>query len=208
LGLPSFVPRVLEETDEYKVSINRYGFVQKDTKIYTLQSAGYQAYHYIDTPTKIREDWESYKKRYNPKEARRFPTYWGDELFEYYKTLDVPIRLDFVWGPGRVPKAGYTMGVEKFLQTIWKVTNLTKKKDHSNLRFLLLLMAPFLIIDRHLFLSSSSSSSTLPSRPLKISMNADRKIVTESTPPLYTFFLQRGPTKQRESTIRWETYEN
>ncbi len=118
--IPSFVPKVLEENEKYVVFINRFGFVERQSKIYTLQSAGYQAYQYIDTPTKRRDDWDGYKKRYNPKDLRRFPTYWSDELFEYYKTLDIPIELNFVWGPGRGPKAGYTMGVERFLQTIWK----------------------------------------------------------------------------------------
>ena len=122
--IPSFVPKVLEENDKHVVFVNRFGFVEKQSKIFTSQSAGYQAYHYVDTPTKTRRDWESYKKRYNPKDVRRFPTYWADELFEYYKTLDVPIRLSFVWGPGRGPKAGYTMGVQRFLQTIWKDTDL------------------------------------------------------------------------------------
>jgi hypothetical protein len=118
--IPSFVPKILEENDKYKVFINQFGFVEKQSKIYTTESSGYQAYHYIDVPTKTREDWESYKKRYNPRDMRRFPAYWGDELFDYYKTLDVPICLYFVWGPGRGPKAGYTMGVQRFLKTIWK----------------------------------------------------------------------------------------
>ena len=118
--IPSFVPRVLEETDKYRVFINRFGFVEKQSKTYTTQRAGYQAYHYVDTPTKTRKDWESYERRYDPKDVRRFPAYWGEELFDYYKTLDVPIRLALVWGPGRGPKAGYTMGVERFLKTIWK----------------------------------------------------------------------------------------
>ncbi len=122
--IPSFVPKILEENDKYVIFINQFGFIEKQSKIYTLQSAGYQAYHYIDTPTKSREDWESYKKRYNPKDIRRFPTYWGDELFEYYRALDVPIELHFVWGPGRGPKAGYTLGVERFLKNIWKDPNL------------------------------------------------------------------------------------
>ncbi|MEM2915378.1 MAG: uroporphyrinogen decarboxylase family protein [Candidatus Bathyarchaeia archaeon] len=118
--IPSFNRKILEENDKYVTFINEFGFVEKQSKIYTSEKAGYQAYHYIDTPTKTREDWENYKKRYNPKDMRRFPSNWGNELFEYYRTLDVPIKVYFVWGPGRGPKAGYTMGVERFLQTIWK----------------------------------------------------------------------------------------
>ncbi len=118
--IPGFVPKVLEENDDYKVFINRFGFVERQSKIYTLERSGYLAYHYLEHPTKTREDWESYKKRYIPKDIRRFPIYWGEELFEYYKTLDKPIKLFFVWGPGRGPKCGYTMGVERFLRTIWK----------------------------------------------------------------------------------------
>jgi uroporphyrinogen decarboxylase len=119
--IPSFIPKIIEENDEYKVFINAFGFVEKQSKIFTYESSGYQAYHYIDTPTKTRKDWESYKKRYKANDMRRFPTYWGEELFEYYNTLDAPICLWIGdWGPGRGPKAGYTMGVERFLKTIWK----------------------------------------------------------------------------------------
>jgi len=121
--IPSFVPKVLEENQKYKVSVNRFGFVEEESKVYTTEISGchaYRAYHFIDTPTKNRGDWESYKKRYGPKDIRRFPTYWGEELFEYYKTLDIPAHLFLVWGPGRGPKAGYTMGFERFLKTLWK----------------------------------------------------------------------------------------
>jgi len=118
--IPSFVHKVLKEDEKYTVFINRFGFVERQSKVYTSEKSGYQAYHYIDVPTKTKEDWESYKKRYNPKDLRRFPDNWGEELIDYYNTLDVPVRLYFDWGPGRGPKAGYTMGVERFLKTIWK----------------------------------------------------------------------------------------
>jgi uroporphyrinogen decarboxylase len=118
--IPSFPEKIIEETDEYKILISSTGFVTKQSKIYTNENVGWQGYQYIDTPTKTWEDWESYKKRYKPKDIRRFPKNWSEDLFEYYRNLDMPIRLFFVWGPGRGPKAGYTMGVERFLKTIWK----------------------------------------------------------------------------------------
>ena len=118
--IPGFVPKLLEENDKYRIFINRYGFVEMVSKIYTLDSSGYQAYHYLEGAVKTREDWENYKKMYNPKDIRRFPIYWGEQLFEYYNSLDIPIKVWFHWGPGRGPKCGYTMGVERFLKTIWK----------------------------------------------------------------------------------------
>ena len=69
--IPGFVPRVLEENDDYKVFTNRFGFVERQSKIYTLERSGYLAYHYLEHPTKTREDWESYKKRYNSDDIRR-----------------------------------------------------------------------------------------------------------------------------------------
>jgi len=118
--LPSFPPKVLEENDNYVVYVNRWGFIEKKSKIYTSERTGYQAYCYIEAPNKTREDWNRYKRRYNPKDLRRFPSYWGEEFFELCNSLDIPIRLRIDWGPGRGPKGGYTFGFERFLQYIWK----------------------------------------------------------------------------------------
>lgn len=122
--IPSYPPKFLEENEDYIVYINRWGFIEKKSKVYTPERAGYQAYCYIDTPNKSREDWNNYKKRYNPRDLRRFPKYWGEEFFEWCNNLDMPIKLRIDWGPGRGPKGGYTFGFERFLQFIWREPDL------------------------------------------------------------------------------------
>jgi len=112
--IPSYVNKIREENDEYRTFINNFGFTEVFAKKY---GSGYRAYHYIDTPVKTRKDWKEYKKRYQP-DPRRFPLTWGEELFEYYRDIEWPVEMWMVWGPGRGPKAGYTLGVEKFLATL------------------------------------------------------------------------------------------
>jgi uroporphyrinogen decarboxylase len=58
------------------------------------------------------------KERYDPLDIRRYPKYWGEELFSHYRSLGHPVKLTLVWGPGRGPKNGYTLGLERFLETL------------------------------------------------------------------------------------------
>ena len=74
----------------------------------------------LTPPIKNEKTGRIIKRGIIQKDSRRFPKYWGEDFFKYCSTLDIPIRLRLDWGPGRGPKGGYTLGVERFLQTIWK----------------------------------------------------------------------------------------
>lgn len=113
--IPSFVPRVIEEDDEWSTRIDQNGFKVKTSK---MQAIGPTVYYYLSGSVNSRSDWEAMKKRHDPRDIRRYPDFWGDELFEYYRTVDCPVGLSFPWGPGRSIKNGYMMGFEKFLEIL------------------------------------------------------------------------------------------
>lgn len=108
--LPTFVERTIESDEKYVKRVIPLGYTEIRSKEFPMRSYGY-----TDFPVKTREDWEEMKGRYDPHDIRRYPNSWGDELFEHYGRLEEPVRLSLVWGPGRGPKGGYGMGVEKFL---------------------------------------------------------------------------------------------
>lgn len=108
--IPSFVERTLEGDEGYTTRINRFGYVERRSKMLPMRSYGYTAF-----PLESRENWEDMKLRYDPQDIRRYPKSWGRELLEYYRNSDKPVGLGFVWGPGRGPKGGYGMGVQRFL---------------------------------------------------------------------------------------------
>lgn len=121
--LPSFVPRILENGERWRTTIDEYGFTVRTLK---EQSVSPRVYYYVAGTVKNRGDWEKLKERYNPHDLRRKPRTWGPELWEYLNSSSSPIVLGITWGPGRGPKNGYTMGLELFLETVISDPGLVK----------------------------------------------------------------------------------
>ena len=113
--IPSFLPRTIAEDEESVTTIDAYGFKVKTIK---AQAVPPTIYYYVEGSVKDRADWEAMKKRYDPTDIRRRPTYWGEDMFEHYRTLDRPVALTLVWGPGRGSKNGYMLGQEEFLHAL------------------------------------------------------------------------------------------
>jgi uroporphyrinogen decarboxylase len=113
--IPSFVPRVIAEDEESITTIDLYGFQVKTLKAHTVAPT---VYYYVEGSVQTRDDWEQMKKRYDPADLRRRPTYWGPELFQYYRDTDRPVSLTLGWGPGRGSKNGYMLGLERFLEAL------------------------------------------------------------------------------------------
>jgi len=113
--IPSFVPRVVEEDEETVTTIDSLGFRVKTVKEHAVAPT---IYYYVEGSVKNRDDWQEMKKRYDPRDIRRRPTHWGEDLFDYYRGLDRPISLTLVWGPGRGSKNGYMLGQEEFLSAL------------------------------------------------------------------------------------------
>jgi len=114
--IPSFVPRTLAEDERWKTTVDPYGFTVKTAKDH---SVGPRTYIYLAGSVNGREDWESMKKRYDPRDVRRYPKSWGEELVEWYQTASSTVSVWIPGGPGRYIKNGYMMGLERFLEVIF-----------------------------------------------------------------------------------------
>jgi hypothetical protein len=121
--LPAFVARTLEKTDQWKTTIDSYGFTVRTLK---EQSVTPTIYYYLAGCVNNRADWEKLKQRYDPREPRRTPRAWGPELWDYYNNGPSPVSMRIDWGPGRGAKNGYTMGLELFLETLMDDPGLIK----------------------------------------------------------------------------------
>ncbi len=113
--LPAFTPKVLSVEGDYITTVDPFGFVVKRHRLNTLTPTDYV---YIGAPLSTREDWEKMKKRYDPTDVRRYPSYWGDELFEYYNETSRPVTIGMNWGPARGIKNGYMFGFDRFMQLL------------------------------------------------------------------------------------------
>ncbi|MBI3922729.1 MAG: hypothetical protein HY318_15010, partial [Armatimonadetes bacterium] len=95
--LPNFVPRVIEEDDEWKTTIDIYGFTVRTLK---EKAVAPTIYYYERGSMFTRDDWQEMKKRYDPRDLRRYPRSWSPELLEHWRTTPNPVGLTLEWGPG------------------------------------------------------------------------------------------------------------
>jgi len=119
--IPSFVPKTIQEDKIWRTFVDRYGFKVKVSKESAVSPT---VYYYLGGSITSPDDWERMKKRYNPHDVRRYPKYWGEEFFEYCRSVSCPVRLWLYWGPGRAIKNGYMMGLEKFLESLYSQPDL------------------------------------------------------------------------------------
>jgi uroporphyrinogen decarboxylase len=115
MPIPTFVPRVIEEDEEWQTTIDPYGFTVRTLK---AQAVAPTIYYYVRGSMFSREDWERMKKRYDPRDLRRYPRSWSPELLDHWRTTSNPVGLRFEWGPGRSIKNGYMLGLEAFLEKL------------------------------------------------------------------------------------------
>jgi len=109
--IPRFIPKTLYENHKYKICLNEDGIKMKILKSSTSMPS------FIDFPVKTSEDWEMMKNRFNPHDSRRYPKTWSDELIEYYKTLDCPLRMRMV---GLFGEARNLLGLEGLLKAFYR----------------------------------------------------------------------------------------
>lgn len=110
--IPRFGYRTLEETDRYRIILDPGGIKKK-----ILKNRQFGMPQFLDWPVKSREDWDMVKERFNPADPRRYPLDWSDEVVEYYKTLDYPIRLRM---PGFFGFGRQLMGMVSWLLAFYK----------------------------------------------------------------------------------------
>lgn len=86
--IPRSVERVLEETDRHVIYVDKVGAVLKQMK--TGQKTIPQS---LDYPVKDRPTWDLYRQRMDPRDPRRYPLTWGQELFDYLRGGGYPLPL-------------------------------------------------------------------------------------------------------------------
>lgn len=113
--IPQFVPKTLDEDERYRVEVRTDGITVKVLKTNTSMPG------FIDFPVKTRADWEKLRKRYDPGDPRRYPKTWGDELIDYYNTVDHPVGIHlgscFGW-------ARFLMSLEKLAISFYREPDL------------------------------------------------------------------------------------
>lgn len=138
--LPSFVTRTIEEDDEFRTSMDAYGFTVRTAKKQTVPPTNY---YYLKGSVANRNDWEQLKARYDAADPRRKPRSWGPELFDYHRGFPGPIGLRMDWGPGRGIKNGYCLGTERFLEIVADEPAILEEMFEFWAEFLIAAAAPY-----------------------------------------------------------------
>ena len=115
MPIPTYPRRTISSDREWSTYTDDYGFTVRRSK---LQAVGPINYYYIDGSVHNRDEWRALTRRYDPADPRRLPLYWSDEYVELCNEGGAPVALNTHWGPGRGPKNGYTLGLERFLEVV------------------------------------------------------------------------------------------
>jgi len=109
--IPRFVPRILGEDDRYVVAVAEDGIITKCLKSSTSMPS------FLAFPVKSPEDYLKIKARFNARDTRRYPMTWSDDLIEYYRTTECPVKFRF---PGFFWQARDLMGLPYLLKAFYK----------------------------------------------------------------------------------------
>lgn len=109
--IPRFPRKTLEETERSYVEVDEAGIRRM------VMKTGSTIPGFLEHPVKTREDFENIKKRFNPRDPRRYPKVWSEELIEQYKGVSVPVGIVF---PGFFGQGRTWMGLKNFLLTFFR----------------------------------------------------------------------------------------
>jgi len=109
--IPRFPRKTLEETERFYIEVDELGIKK------TVMKTGTTVPRFIENPVKTREDFEKIKKRFNPRDLRRYPKAWSEELIEHYRNLGIPVEIKF---PGFFGQGRTWMGLKNFLLAFFR----------------------------------------------------------------------------------------
>ncbi|RJS88989.1 hypothetical protein CW705_08080 [Candidatus Bathyarchaeota archaeon] len=96
--IPPFKKRIIFEDQRYRIWIDSLGITQKGLlEDWSGGWSGFATRIFIDFPVKDMKDFEEMKKRYDPKDPRRYPKNW-DKIAEVYKKREYPVSIN-IRGP-------------------------------------------------------------------------------------------------------------
>jgi len=96
--IPPFEERIIFEDQRYRVWVDSLGITQKGFQDDWKEGwSGFATRVFIDFPVKNRKDFIEMRRRYDPKDPRRYPKNWS-RIAETYKRRDYPVSLN-IRGP-------------------------------------------------------------------------------------------------------------
>jgi len=115
--LPPFKHRIIREDERYRFWIDCLGITQMGFRDDWKNGwSGFATRVFIEFPVKNRRDFLEIKKRYDPKDPRRYPKNWG-ELVRAYRRRDYPlgatIRGPFWWTRDMIGLKGIAVGIHR-----------------------------------------------------------------------------------------------
>ncbi len=115
--IPPFEYRVIKEDGRYRFWIDSLGITQMGfQEDWKYGWSGFATRVFMDFPVKNRKDFLEIKKRYNPKDPKRYPKNW-DEMTKKYMERDYPltanIRGPFWWTRDIVGLKKIALGIYK-----------------------------------------------------------------------------------------------
>lgn len=119
--IPRFGYKTLEDTDRHRIIVDPVGIKKK-----LMKGRQFAMPQFLDWPVKSREDWDRVKERFNSADPRRYPLDWGNEMIEYYKTVNYPIRVRV---PGFFGFGRQLMGTVPWLLAFYKDPELVREME-------------------------------------------------------------------------------
>lgn len=122
---PAFEYRIIREDERRRIWVDSLGITQIGfQKDWRNGWSGFATRSWVDFPVKNREDFLRIKKRYNPRDAERYPRNW-DSLVKKYANRDYPlcvnIRGPFWWTRDMVGLKGIALGIHRYPELIKEI---------------------------------------------------------------------------------------
>jgi len=92
--IPPFEYRIIKEDERYRVWVDSLGVTQRGFQDdWKYGWSGFATRVFMDFPVKNRKDFLEIRKRYNPKDPKRYPKNW-DEMARTYRKRDCPLSAN------------------------------------------------------------------------------------------------------------------
>jgi len=113
--VPPFEYRILKEDERHRFWVDSLGVTQMGLQDdWSGGWSGFATRVFMDFPVKSRKDFLEMKKRYDPKDSRRYPRKWG-KMAESYNCRNYPlcvtIRGPFWWARDMLGLRGISVGM-------------------------------------------------------------------------------------------------
>jgi len=125
--IPPFEERIIFEDQRYRIWVDSLGITQKGfQEDWKRGWSGFATRVFIDFPVKDMKDFIEMKRRYNPKDPRRYPKNWS-KITETYKRCGYPVSLNirgpFWWARDMVGLKGLAVKIHIDPELVMEIMN-------------------------------------------------------------------------------------